>query len=216
MKQKKSNKKARWMFFIAFAVIILSIWGANFVVDHNTETLVYDNVDSIPFNKTGLLLGTSKTLKSGRPNQYFQNRIKATLILFQSGKIDFLIISGDNSHKGYNEPEDMKAELIKNGIPENKIYLDYAGFRTLDSIIRMEKIFGQTHFTIISQEFHNRRALYLAHSKGISAIGFNAEDVTVYNGIRTKIREKLARVKLFLDLWTNKQPKFSGNPVTIE
>ena len=204
------------MFFIAFAVIILSIWGANFVVDHNTETLVYDNVDSIPFNKTGLLLGTSKTLKSGRPNQYFQNRIKATLILFQSGKIDFLIISGDNSHKGYNEPEDMKSELMLRGIPEDKIYLDYAGFRTLDSVVRMEKIFGQKSFTIISQKFHNQRAIYIAYAKGLQAVGYNAEDVNAYSGFKTQLREKFARVKLFLDLWTGKNPKFLGEPVIIQ
>lgn len=127
-----------------------------------------------------------------------------------------VVISGDNSRKGYNEPEDMKSELMLRGIPEDKIYLDYAGFRTLDSVVRMEKIFGQKSFTIISQKFHNQRAIYIAHAKGLQVVGYNAEDVNAYSGFKTQLREKFARVKLFLDLWTGKNPKFLGEPVIIQ
>ena len=108
-----------------------------------------------------------------------------------SHKIEFIVISGDNSKKDYNEPLDMKNELIKAGIPPEKIYLDYAGFRTYDSVIRLDKIFGQKKFTVISQDFHNRRAIYIARHLNLQAIGFNAKDVDVYNGFKTKLREKL-------------------------
>ena len=155
-------------------------------------------------------------MKSGLPNQYFLNRIGAAIALFESGKIDVIVISGDNSTEGYNEPEDMKTELLKRGIPENKIHLDYAGFRTLDSVIRMGQIFGQTRFTVISQDFHNRRAIYIAHAKGFEAVGYNAKDVDAYSGFKTQVREKLARVKVFLDLFTNKDPKFLREKVVIE
>lgn len=127
-----------------------------------------------------------------------------------------VVISGDNSREGYNEPEDMKSELMLRGIPEDKIYLDYAGFRTLDSVVRMEKIFGQKSFTIISQKFHNQRAIYIAYAKELQVVGYNAEDVNAYSGFKTQLREKFARVKLFLDLWTGKNPKFLGEPVIIQ
>lgn len=189
---------------------------ANYAVRHTAKAFIYQNIDSIPQNKAGLLLGTSKLLRSGLPNQYFQNRIQATVDLYKAGKIEVVVISGDNSREGYNEPEDMKSELMLRGIPEDKIYLDYAGFRTLDSVVRMEKIFGQKSFTIISQKFHNQRAIYIAHAKGLQVVGYNAEDVNAYSGFKTQLREKFARVKLFLDLWTGKNPKFLGEPVIIQ
>ena len=177
---------------------------------------IYTETDSIPENKAGLLLGTSKFLRNGKSNQYFENRISATVQLFRAGKIKNIVISGDNSKKEYNEPEDMKNELIKHGIPEKRIYLDFAGFRTYDSVFRMKEIFGQDKFTIISQEFHNQRAVYIANSLKLNAIGFNARDVNAYNGFKTKIREKFARVKVFIDLILDKKPKFLGEKIEIK
>jgi len=109
----------------------------------------------------------------------------------------------------------MKDELIKRGIPTDKIYLDYAGFRTFDSMYRMREIFGQVRFTVISQEFHNRRAVYIGKRLGLDVIGYNAKDVDAYNGFKTKLREKLARAKLFLDIMINKKPKFLGEKISI-
>jgi len=173
-------------------------------------------LNRIPKNKVGLLLGTSKYLRNGEENEYFKNRIHATIELYNAGKIDDIVISGDNSKSNYNEPLDMKNELIKYGIPEGKIYLDYAGFRTYDSMVRMNKVFGQCRFTVISQEFHNRRAIYIAKRINLNVIGYNAKDVTAYKGFKTKLREKFARVKVFLDLAVNKNPKFLGDPITIK
>ena len=102
-------------------------------------------------NKVGLVLGTAKVLQNGRLNLYFKYRIEATVALYKEGKIEFVLVSGDNSVKGYDEPTDFKDELVKRGIPPEKIFLDYAGFRTLDSVIRAKEIFGQEQITIISQ-----------------------------------------------------------------
>ena len=110
----------------------------------------------------------------------------------------------------------MKNELIKLGIPSDKIYLDYAGFRTYDSVIRLYKIFGQNSFTIISQEFQNRRAIFIAKWLDLSAVGYNADDVDIYNGFKTKLREIFSRVKVFFDLMINKQPKFLGEKIEIK
>lgn len=216
IKSSKWTRRIKWSILTGTILIFAVIVCANYAVRHTAKAFIYQNIDSIPQNKAGLLLGTSKLLRSGLPNQYFQNRIQATVDLYKAGKIEVVVISGDNSREGYNEPEDMKSELMLRGIPEDKIYLDYAGFRTLDSVVRMEKIFGQKSFTIISQKFHNQRAIYIAHAKGLQVVGYNAEDVNAYSGFKTQLREKFARVKLFLDLWTGKNPKFLGEPVIIQ
>lgn len=195
---------------------LISILWANSTINEQTENKIFTETDSIPDNNVGLLLGTSKYLRNGKSNQYFSNRISATVQLYKAGKIKNIVISGDNSKKNYNEPEDMKNELIKYGIPENRIYLDFAGFRTYDSVFRIKEIFGQDKFTIISQEFHNQRAVYIANSLNLDAIGFNAKDVNAYNGFKTKIREKFARVKVFIDLIFDKKPKFLGVKIEIK
>ncbi len=211
-----SIKKFIWIFFIIIVLVFVSLWAANNKIDKSTDGFVYKDLNSIPKNKVGLLLGTSKYLINGKENGYFKNRIQATIELYNAGKIDDIVISGDNSKSNYNEPLDMKNELIKYGIPEGKIYLDYAGFRTYDSMVRMNKVFGQSSFTVISQEFHNRRAIYIAKRINLNVIGYNAKDVTAYNGFKTKLREKFARVKVFLDLAVNKNPKFLGDPIIIK
>lgn len=209
-------KKLKWIVLISVILVIAVTWIANNLIEKSTDEFVFNDLNKIPHNKVGLLLGTSKFLKSGLPNQYFSNRIQATVDLYKSHKIEFVVISGDNSKKDYNEPLDMKNELIKSGIPENKIYLDYAGFRTYDSVIRLDEIFGQKSFTIISQDFHNRRAIYIAKYKDLKAIGFNAKDIDLYNGFKTKLREKFARVKVFVDILINKEPKYLGQRIEIK
>lgn len=215
MMNKKCIKRIVWVLLVVAILAICAILSANHAVEKGTNPHIYSDVTAIPHHTAALLLGTSKTLRSGKANLYFQYRIDAAVALFKSGKIDCIVISGDNGRESYNEPEDMKVELVKQGIPEKQIYLDHAGFRTLDSVVRMNKVFGQNNFTVISQEFHNRRAIYIAQAKGLNAIGFNAKNVDAYSGFKTQVREKLARVKLFLDLWTDKSPKFLGEPIKI-
>lgn len=215
MMNKKCIKRIVWVLLVVAILAICAILSANHAVEKGTNPHIYSDVTAIPHHTAALLLGTSKTLRSGKANLYFQYRIDAAVALFKSGKIDCIVISGDNGRESYNEPEDMKVELVKQGIPEKQIYLDHAGFRTLDSVVRMNKVFGQNNFTVISQEFHNRRAIYIAQAKGLIAIGFNAKNVDAYSGFKTQVREKLARVKLFLDLWTDKSPKFLGEPIKI-
>ena len=194
---------------------LITVVGSTYAVNRNAKDKTFDNVENISKNKVGLVLGTGKYLSNGSLNKYYQNRIEAAEKLFKAGKIDIIIISGDNSSKNYDEPTTFKKDLIKVGIPENKIILDYAGFRTLDSVIRCQKIFGQNKFTIISQEFHNQRAIYIANKNGIDCIGFNAKDVDAYYGLKTQLREKLARVKMMIDLIIGKQPKFLGEKINI-
>jgi SanA protein len=210
------KKKRVYLILLLLILPLILILVSNYSVEKNAQNKTYSDSSKIQKNKVGLVLGTSKKLKNGRINLYFKYRINATVELYKKGKIDFILISGDNGNKDYDEPTDFKNELIKKGIPENKIYLDYAGFRTLDSVVRSKEIFGQENITIISQKFHNERAIYLAENNGIKAIGFNAKDVSGRYGLRVKAREYLARTKVFVDILFGVKPKFLGDKIEIK
>ena len=188
--------------------LLLVIIACNVQVNRKTAKALYDDLNLVPACEVGLLLGTNPYLKNGLPNKYFLYRIEAAVQLYQAKKIQYILVSGDNHRNDYNEPEEMKKALIKKGIPETSILMDYAGFRTLDSVVRAKTVFGKERFMIISQRFHNERALYLAQYNHIEAVGFNAQDVTAYYGLKTRVREYLARLKLFIDLWFEVNPKF--------
>ncbi len=211
---RKNRIVALLVLSLCVFAVILVISGYN-KVTRNAAGSIFDEVDAVPFNRTALILGTSPTLNNGDDNMYFVYRIQAAAELYSAGKVEFFVVSGDNRKESYNEPEAMKNALVASGIPESAVYLDYAGFRTLDSVVRMNTIFGQESFTVISQKFHNERALYLAKVNGLSAVGYNARNVTKFYGIKTRIREYLARVKMFMDIFVGKKPHFGGEPVTI-
>jgi SanA protein len=201
------------LFFSAIAIVF--IYFCNKSIKKAAEGKLYTDVDAIPFNKVGLLLGTSKHLSNGYPNLYYQYRIDAALKLYKNAKIKYIVVSGDNGREDYNEPEEMRHDLVTAGVDSSHIFLDYAGFRTFDSMVRLKKIFGQDSTTIISQPFHNERAIYIASREGIAAIGFNARDINADAGLKVQVREKFARVKVFLDYMFGNEPKFLGEKVLI-
>ncbi len=185
------------------------------IVSNGTKNRIYSSTEEIPANKIGLLLGTGKYLTNGHVNLYYKYRLDAAYELFRSGKIKYILISGDNSRKDYDEPSMMKEDLIAMGIPASRIELDYAGFRTFDSVVRCKEVFCERSITVISQQFHNERALFIAQNKGIKAVGFNAKDVNRRYGITTNVRERLARTKLMLDILFGIGPKFLGDEIPI-
>ena len=215
MKLLNNKRRIFYTLAILFIITIITVFICDRVIDNASDGRLYSDVQAIPENNVGLLLGTGKLLSNGYENLYYRYRINAAADLWKAGKIKYLVISGDNSRKGYDEPSDMRADLMLLGVDSTAIYLDYAGFRTFDSIVRLREIFGQTKVTIISQLFHNQGAIYIAKREGIEAIGFNARDVSQKIGWRVKFREKLARVKVFVDFVTGKKPKFLGEKVLI-
>lgn len=223
LKKKKRKPGIKQLAGISTGLMVVIMFVSSFTmlvcdkkIDNATEYLHSLDMSALPNVKAALLLGTSKHLGDGRDNLYFKNRISAALKLYESGKIKLLVISGDNGSIYYNEPMDMKKELVKLGVPDSLIYLDYAGFRTYDSVIRMNKIFGQSKFIVISQKFHNQRAIFIGRSAGFEIYGFDAEDVSAYMGFKTQVREKFARVKVFLDFIFNAQPKFLGDKIELK
>lgn len=196
---------------VVLIVMIATLLTCHLVVVENTRTKTYDSIDSVSNAEVGLLLGTTpQTRISGRKNIFFKNRIDATEELYKAHKIKYVLISGDeNSLDGVNEPQCMKDSLVGRGIPADVIFLDGKGFRTLDSVVRMNKVFGVRTFTIISQRFHNERALYLSEHMGLDVENlqaYNAKEPTSIMSIMTYIREYFARVRMFIDIWTDKQP----------
>lgn len=210
-----SIKTLKLIISIIITGTLLLVFFSNYTIEHATKSKTFHEVSKIEKNKVGLVLGTSKYLNDGSINLYFKYRIDATVALFESGKIEYVLVSGDNGTEEYDEPTDFKNELIKRGIPSDKIYLDYAGFRTLDSVVRAKEIFGQKNITIISQQFHNERAIYLAEKHGLKALGFNAKDIEGRSGLKVKVREYLARTKVFIDMVFDVEPKFYGEKIDI-
>lgn len=208
------RKILRPLLGVLLLFIIITV-VANYVIESKTDGFVKNKIEELPKCKTALLLGTSKVLRHQQVNEYFYRRINATVNLYMSGKIKYIIVSGDNSTDNYNEPADMKKDLMKCGVPDTAIFLDYAGFRTFDSVVRAKEVFGQDSVIMVSQEFHNRRAIYIAQKIGLTAYGYNAEDVDSSTGLKTRFREFFARLRVFYDIYTNARPKFLGEKIKI-
>lgn len=200
------NKKLLGVLLVAVGCSVGFVLFANQKIEKSTQDLVWQSADRIPVNAVGVVPGT-------RPGgEFFRNRITAAAQLYHAGKVKWLIVSGDNRHAGYNEPQEMQQALIEKGLPVDAIYCDYAGFTTLDSVVRAREVFGQNSITVVSQAFQNRRAIYLAQHYGIKASGLNAEDVPASQQRPLKvIREYVARGRAVLDATLiRRQPHFTG------
>lgn len=210
-------QRITWIIIAIVTMVLSGVVICNLAVGKGAASRLYDNLETLPENKVGLVLGTSKYLSDGGENLFFKYRLQAAADLFLAGKIHHIIVSGDNRAASYNEPREMKRELVKMGVPSGKVHFDFAGFRTFDSVVRCKEVFGQSRFTIISQKFHNERALFIARNKGIDAIAFNAQDVDLRSGFKTRLREVFARVKVVFDLYVlHTQPRFLGEKIEIQ
>lgn len=216
MKRTKILKLALLSIPTAILCALGMILFSKYLIDSKSEDYIYNDVSKIPACKTALVLGCSPKFSNGSPNLYFTYRMQKAFELYQAGKVTSFIVSGDNGTKYYNEPVEMTNALVELGIPKSIIYQDYAGFRTLDSVVRAKEIFSQTKLIVVSQEFHNRRAIFIGQSKGMELFGINATSPPAKSATKTDLRERLARVKTLLDLWLlNKQPKFLGEKIEI-
>ncbi|WP_294902812.1 outer membrane permeability protein SanA [Tatumella sp. UBA2305] len=183
-------------------------------ISWKTAPYIYENISDLPHREVGVVLGTSKYYRGGEPNQYYLYRIQGALNAYNSGKVNYLLLSGDNALQSYNEPRTMRKDLIKEGVDPSDIVLDYAGFRTLDSIIRTRKVFDTNDFIIITQRFHCERALFIAMHQGIQAQCYAVPSPKNMLGIR--IREVGARLAALADLYIfRSEPRFLGPLVPI-
>ena len=192
--------------------VLLVIAHANLVATWAARHRTHDDIAKVPQTRVGLVFGTTDRI-DGRENLYFRHRIDAAEKLWKAGKVETLIVSGDNRSQYYNEPQKMREALVARGIPADRIVRDFAGLRTLDSVVRAKEVFGTDTLLFISQRFQNERAIYLAKAHGIKAYGFNARDVRGPAGFKTRLRETGARVKMWLDVrFLETRPKHLGEP----
>lgn len=203
------------MVFLACAALA-GLVAINNWVTRVAQPWLFDDLAKLPHNRVGVVLGTSPKLANGQPNLYFTYRLQAAANLFKAGKVGYLLVSGDNSSPFYNEPVAMRDALVELGVPRERIYLDYAGLRTLDSIVRTKEVFQEQSFTVISQRFHNQRAVFIARKRGLEAVGFDARAVSRRSSPLVYVREYFARVQMVLDLFfLDTQPKYLGQPIRI-
>lgn len=201
---------------IALGIPAVAVIYSRAAITGGGEGRIFEDPHDVPPCRVALVLGCARYLPNGSENLYFKTRIAAVEELWKAGRIEHVLVSGDNSHKEYDEATDMMEALVEAGVPVDRIHRDYAGFRTLDSVVRARDVFLQDRFVIVSQKFHVQRALYIAREYGIEAFGFPARDVRGRAGLRTRAREELARVKAVLDMKIlNTQPKFRGKPEPI-
>lgn len=195
---------------------LLVVAYANVTAVWASRGRIFSEVRHLPHSKVGLVFGTTDRVK-GRENLYFRYRIDAAVRVWKAGKVDSLLLSGSqSSDRYYDEPEKMKRALVERGVPEDRIALDTKGLRTLDSVVRAKETFGADSILFISQRFQIERAIYLAKANGIEARGFNAQDVEAHAGLKTKVREVGARVKMWLDVnFLNTRPQHLGEKKSL-
>lgn len=214
------KKKALWIGITFVSSVILVILVCYLIVDFNASGRTFDKVEDVSEHEYGLLLGTSPITPQGAHNFYFDNRIKAAVELYKAGKIKRIIVSGGDycnnedgtpRENGCNELRSMCDSLVQYGVPYDALTLDYDGTRTLNSIVKVKDVYGIDSCVIISQQYHNERAIYQADHYRLKAVGYNATPShTRQNRIKNQVRELFARVKLFIDLVIGKKPKFTS------
>lgn len=211
---KKIIKRLFIITCVGFIFGCLTILLINRSVNKSAEGKIYTDSNTIPAKDVAVVLGTSRWLTNGYENNYFTYRINAAANLYLNGKVKKILVSGDNGTASYNEPFEMFDALVDKGVNPNDIVLDYAGFRTFDSMVRANKVFGLNNFIVVSQDWHCERAIYIGQSQNISMIGFAAKDPNI--STKAQLREYPARVSAFIDCYVVKnQPKYLGEKIEV-
>lgn len=210
------RRLALWLLLLS-GLAVAALVAANAWVIGSTRVFVFEDLERIPTNDVGLVLGTSPYTRHGSRNLLFRHRIQAAASLYRAGKVRHLLLSGANPDETYNEPRKMYQALRAAGVPDAAMTMDFAGFRTLDSMIRAREIFGLDRLTIISQRFHDYRAVFIARHEGLDAVAYHSPQEDASQSLRVEAREFLARARAVLDLFVIfTQPRFLGEARRIE
>lgn len=200
-----------FLFWLAAALVILVII-VNAYIDQQTRSFTYASVAAAPRAETALVLGAS-VRSSGELSPVLRDRADAALALYKAGKVKNILVSGDNSTVAHNEVNPVRTYLLKAGIPDADIFLDHAGFDTYSTMYRARDIFKVASVTVVTQPFHMPRALFIARSLGLDAVGLDAGGGLV--DAKNYLRESLADEKAILDLMLHRKPKYLGDEIPI-
>lgn len=199
------------------AVVLMAgalAWFAERRLDRAAEAKSFTAVARVPAVDVALVLGTAPIGPEGGPNRYFVYRLDAAAALYKAGKAKYFIVSGTREGR-FDEPTAMRDGLVERGVPAAVIYRDFGGDRTLDSIVRARRVYGQTRLIIVSQRFHLSRALFLALHEGIEAWGFEARDVDQPYSIFSELRRYPSAMRAYWDVWNGMRAPEAGKPVRI-
>ncbi|MGB5943545.1 MAG: ElyC/SanA/YdcF family protein [Leeuwenhoekiella sp.] len=215
MKRKVSRiyKLFRWC-VAAAALTLLFVAGLALYIKHYSEPYIFDSKEEVPKTYTALVLGAS-VKSNGQLSTMLRDRVQSTLLLYRAGKVQRFLLSGDNGTTFYNEPQAMKNYLLEHNVPEKDIFLDFAGFDTYDSVYRASYIFEVDHAIIITQQFHLKRAVYIARKMGLNYYGYEADRRDYPSKTINGLRELIANVKAWAELLVEKEPYFKGEKVPI-
>ncbi len=208
----RRSSARRWLWWVTGSVItiVAILLAASWYVNSSTQTQMY-TVASAPYRKVALVLGTSRRTRNRKLNQYYTERMRTAAELYGAGKVQYLLVSGDNGTVEYNEPDSMRRDLVAMGVPAERIALDFAGFDTFDSMIRANKVWGVDSVLVVSQDFQARRAVYVANHRNIVAGGVAARDPNESPFALAQLREVFARLKLLADVHVLfSQPRYLG------
>jgi SanA protein len=213
------TRRGRWVFLYAPLAVVSGVAflcvGAKWWIERAAEPYATRSLEAVPALPVALVLGTAPTIAGGGRNPYFEYRLDAAAALYKAGRVKFLLVSGDNRRRSYDEPSGMKDGLVARGVPGTAIYRDYAGLRTLDSVLRARDVFGQARYVVVSQGFHTRRAIWLARRHGIEAFGFDARDVPARVAPQVWLRNYASAVRAFWDVTLGTRPRHGGPIVRI-
>jgi len=212
------RRRGQWVLGALLAVLSAGL-GCAYAIHQTVRATgrerIYFDPDLVPPRDVAIVLGTSPTTQ-GRSNLFFESRMNACADLWNRGKVRHFIVSGDNGRKTYDEPTAMRDALISRAVPASAITLDYAGFRTLDTMARAVAVFGQRKVTVITDDFHLPRSLFLAEAHGLDAIGFGGRPVLVKYSKKTRTREVASRIAAWIDVNVlHTKPRFFGPPVVV-
>ena len=203
----------RYLILLGFLGLLLTTYLA-YHINKETEAYIYDRVEELPSTYTALVLGAS-VRRNGELSTMLRDRVESALLLYNKGKIKRFLVSGDNRTTNYNEPVAMKKYLLERGVPEEDIFMDFAGFDTYDSVYRASYIFEVDSAIVVSQRFHLPRAVYIARSMGLNFYGYNGDRREYELESRNRFREVAANVKAWIELLIDKEPHFKGDKIPI-
>ncbi|EJG01792.1 SanA/YdcF family protein [Flavobacterium sp. F52] len=204
---KKYFKIALYLAIIGLIAVV----SVNYYVKSSTKTKIYYSAKKFPKNDVGIIFGAG--INGNQPSKYLKDRLDAGIMLWKAKRINKILLSGDNGRDEYDELTVMKNYCYNHGVDTTKIFIDYAGFDTYSTMYRAKHIFKIKKATLISQEYHLNRAIYIGQKLGIKSSGYSANrgEYLGYNYVR--FREYGSIFKSFFDVLRNREPRFLGGEI---
>ena len=188
--------------FILIGSVLVFFVGIGFYMNYSMDPLIYDssNIHEIPHKPIAIVLGAAVNPRTELPSDILADRILGAVDLYKEGKVDMILMSGDNRVTHYNEPEVMRLFAISHGVLSEAIVLDYAGRRTYDTCYRAKYIFGIDEAVLVTQRYHLYRALYTCRGLGVDVVGLDAVRQEYVGQGFYNVREFAAQIVAFFQV----------------